>query len=331
MNSSLLPLTALPIPEINSQKCLSRQLSNKQKQCRNFRKIHSLCKRCYQRYIDKGILDTIIPIPSLSFTNNKIPSYSKLVTTCIRIQQWYRSLHHYWINSFRGPARNNRTICSNDTDFYTCIPLTKIHYSYFFSYSDENLRIFGFDLRSIYKLLQYSSLNPYNTQEIPSNIIARVQYLWKQTYKQLALFSVTPLSKEKLYEQAVLTVCSKYDQLGYYLDVNAILELTSKQIILFYKYAEDIWNYRAQHLTIENKQKIVQDGIAFHIPIWMIRKYSPRRLKQLLLYEMTRFVEGPNNVSQNKENQIMGVLFILTALVQVSKKIYQAYPHLWQE
>ena len=116
-----------------------------------------------------------------------------------------------------------------------------------------------------------------------NTIQSQIQYLWNHTKQQLIYIESKPLSKEKMYEQKVLSVCNKYDQLGYYLDVNALLELSSKQIILFYKYAEDIWNYRAQYLTISVKKKIVPDGIAFHIPIWMVRKYSPLKLKQLLI------------------------------------------------
>ena len=318
-----------PVIIVNPHKCLSRQLTNKQKQCRNYRKIHSLCKRCYQRYLEKGILDTLLPIPSLIAIS--LEERKQTIKASILIQQWFRTLRRRRIQCYRGPAQKNRSICVNETDFYTCQSIQSIPELYFFSYSDQNQRVFGFDIRSIYKLLSYSIINPYNTCEIPKSVRLQIEYLWKHTNTQLQIISSKPLSKLKMYEQSVLSICNQYDQLGYYLDVNVILELTSKQIILFYKYAEDIWNYRAQHLTLDIKKKIVQDGIAFHIPIWMIRKYSPIKLKKLLIYEMARFVEGPSDIPNTKDDKVMGVLFILTALVQVSKKMYMAYPHLWQE
>ena len=174
---------------INYNKCLSRQLKQTNKQCRNFKKFHSLCKRCYQRYLTKGILNTVIPIPSLL---EKSPQQIKTeLLSCIRIQQWFRKQQLFRIYKLRGPARINRDICINDTDFYTCTPIKDIEELYFFSYADENSRVFGFDIRSIVTLLKYSTINPYNTCEIPKSIQSQIQYLWNHTKQQLIYISDT--------------------------------------------------------------------------------------------------------------------------------------------
>ena len=49
--------------------------------------------------------------------------------------------------------------------------------------------------------------------------------------------------------------------------------------------------------------------------------------------EMERFIDGPSYViqSQNIDNKVLGIIYILTALVGVSNGAFQAYPHLYQE
>ena len=46
----------------------------------------------------------------------------------------------------------------------------------------------------------------------------------------------------------------RIDLLGNYTDVNWFLDLNIYQLKTLYREAEDIWNYRAQHLTPEIKK-----------------------------------------------------------------------------
>ena len=49
--------------------------------------------------------------------------------------------------------------------------------------------------------------------------------------------------------------------------------------------------------------------------------------------EMERFIDGPSYVveSENIDNKILGIIYMLTALVGVSNGAFNAYPHLYQE
>jgi hypothetical protein len=76
----------------------------------------------------------------------------------------------------RGPALKNRSICVNETDFFTMEPLNEIEFDKFFSYRQETPGgnyIYGFDHNSLIELLKtrpYKYLNPYNREEITSLI-----------------------------------------------------------------------------------------------------------------------------------------------------------------
>lgn len=63
-----------------------------------------------------------------------------------------------------------RSLCVNDTDFFTLEPLTEIDKHQFISFKDKDNFIYGFDICSLYKLLTDSNgpvTNPYNRNKIP--------------------------------------------------------------------------------------------------------------------------------------------------------------------
>jgi hypothetical protein len=65
-----------------------------------------------------------------------------------------------------GPAKQNRKLCVNDTDFSTLEPIENIPYDDFYSYQDNGDYIYGFQLSSLiaYRKSQKASgfKNPYN-------------------------------------------------------------------------------------------------------------------------------------------------------------------------
>ena len=84
----------------------------------------------------------------------------------IKIQKYYKSKFNKRVENIRGEGYNNRLKCSNSEDFFTFDPCDKINSLYFISYKDNNGLIWGFDLRSIDKLLESSDKNPYTREKI---------------------------------------------------------------------------------------------------------------------------------------------------------------------
>lgn len=89
--------------------------------------------------------------------------------SCEKIQKLFRGhMVRYWYH-LRGPASRDKTLCVNDTDFYTMDPIAEIPDNLFFSYRDDASFVYGFDITSILKLFQKSKqiMNPYNRETIP--------------------------------------------------------------------------------------------------------------------------------------------------------------------
>ena len=89
--------------------------------------------------------------------------------SCEKIQKLFRGhMVRYWYR-LRGPASRDKSLCVNDTDFYTMDPIADIPDEFFFSYRDDASFVYGFDITSILKLFQKSKqiMNPYNRETIP--------------------------------------------------------------------------------------------------------------------------------------------------------------------
>ena len=89
------------------------------------------------------------------------------ITKAIKIQAVFRRWLVIQMNMLRGPAFNNIDLCVNDSDFSTLEPLMEIPKSNFFSITDKNNFIYGFNISSLIELLKqnYNTSNPYNREK----------------------------------------------------------------------------------------------------------------------------------------------------------------------
>ena len=78
----------------------------------------------------------------------------------------------------------------------------------------------------------------------------------------------------------------RIDILGNYTDVNWFLDLNLYQLKTLYKEAEDIWNYRAQHLTAEIKRKHIPNNDAFKLKPYKINAMTNKlQIQNIILDE----------------------------------------------
>jgi hypothetical protein len=95
-----------------------------------------------------------------------------------------KNLRRFFVNrsfQLRGPAFKNRSICVNETDFYTMEPLNEIPFQEFFSYTDDSNFTYGFNICSLLSLLKRkgrSIVNPYNRAKIPETAIGDIIRLY---------------------------------------------------------------------------------------------------------------------------------------------------------
>ena len=106
-------------------------------------------------------------------------------TSASKIQSWYSAVHCLRLIRRHGIAYFDRSLTTNDTDFFSTDAVKDISGVMFFSYCDEDKHVYGFDIRSIYTLIQRARisgetpLNPFTRASIPGPIIRKVLSLTK--------------------------------------------------------------------------------------------------------------------------------------------------------
>lgn len=229
-----------------------------------------------------------------------------------------------------------RAKCTNDSDILTMDSIYEIPIPYFYLFHDKvNKKYYGYDIRIFGSILYDPTNNPKFVAKCPytlrpftvAEIVSIEKYIDKLKSSGITLEIERPkMSKEKEIEHKCVDIFTRMDLLDNYTNSSWFMNLDSKKLLDFYDIAKDIWSYRIQ-MPLENKKKIVQDGIAFTMPRSYLAKLpSKLALQNIVLREMDRFIsEGVN-----REEKKLGAMLMLTALVEVSHEAAQALPHLVQ-
>ena len=100
-------------------------------------------------------------------------NYLKFSFYAIKIQKVIRGYLRRSFNKIKGPALNNRSLCTNQSDFFTLEELKDIENSQFYSFKDKDGFIYGFDICSLYNMIVIEKIkdNPYNRNKLPVNKI----------------------------------------------------------------------------------------------------------------------------------------------------------------
>jgi len=141
---------------------------------------------CYYKSYDKReAKNAIKSLHDFTLMGTKKVLYEKLKRffeqhrLVITIQKTVRRYLTKIILDLMGPAKFDRKLCVNETDFYTMDPLIDIPFDNFFSYKDKENFIYGFEISS---LLQYIKIkekggelrrrikNPYNRSPMKCEI-----------------------------------------------------------------------------------------------------------------------------------------------------------------
>ena len=96
----------------------------------------------------------------------RIDTFFKESLCTLKIQRILRGFLVRFSNTLRGKGFYNRSLCVNDTDFYTLEPLINIEYDDFYSYMDEKQFVYGFSITSLLMLQKQKMaiVNPYNRE-----------------------------------------------------------------------------------------------------------------------------------------------------------------------
>lgn len=257
-----------------------------------------------------------------------------------KIQKIFRGSLQRKFNRLHGPAFKNRKLCTNDTDFITMDNLNELDFNQFFSYKDVDGFIYGFDLASIFSLIymknnpKKTSLNPYNRNIIPADVLINIKILVKigKILKRNIYLEIQDdpsiISNEKAIELRALTLFQNIDSLGNYSNSEWFLSLSRNRLIKFVRELTDIWEYRAQ-LSIEIKNKICPpNGNPFRnlsIP-YIHTEPDLNNVKKVILEVLEKLV----NNGIDADSRSLGAYYVLAALTLVNLNAATSLPWLFQ-
>tara|TARA_B100001059_G_scaffold235994_1_gene284112 strand:- start:12592 stop:13638 length:1047 start_codon:yes stop_codon:yes gene_type:complete len=267
----------------------------------------------------------------------KLFNYLYLSHKVIPFQKNYRSHLIRRYCNYSGSAMLNRKKCINDTDILSLENLSTISVYQFFSYTDKDNNIYGFDLKCLINWLKKSKgvpTNPYNRTTIPSDVLNAITNkikLSKVLKFPLMLTIQNTVSKEQesSYDFRILKIFQTIDELGNYTNPEWFLTLSRFQKTRFIRELYDIWFYRLD-LTNEVRRNISPRGnpfrrFALNIQVDIIA-VSEEVLNKFILSVMEEFVYY--GVTDDYRN--LGASYILTALTLVNNEVAVALPWLYQ-
>lgn len=227
----------------------------------------------------------------------------------------------------------NRELCTNIEDFLTMESIREIPYEYFICYKDSHNIYYGFNLISIYTLIikKNNKQNPYTREPFTHDFLNTLnkRLLYNNLFKYTKHLIVQ--SNHLSIDNKIKNIFEFMDSLGNYTDSNWLLQLNQSNHRLFIIYLYDIWNYRADLSSFSKKAICPPDGDPFYnIPIRNLESRSHiltlNKLKEYSYKLMINMVQK----SHNRDNQILGSLYVLSALTLVNNNAAQSLPWLYQ-
>ena len=250
---------------------------------------------------------------------------------CIIIQKNYRGYIIRKINKLLGFNNLKKISFVNDEDIMSCDNYIDIPLYYTFIL-ESNSKFYFFDLRTFYKFYKINIknseiINPYTQLVIPNHDILRFKKLINlYKIKNINLNYIDDKKPEnnsiEEINELAFNVFQKIDLLGYYTNSDWFLELDIIDLKRFYKYMEDIWNYRAQ-LTLEKQNDIRPDKNSFYISVGQFYCIRDKiKLQKILLNEIMKFI----TLSNNRSDRFNAATYVLVALGMVSKNANRELP-----
>jgi hypothetical protein len=267
---------------------------------------------------------------------NKIYHYLYFSSYSVVIQRAWRKNLFKTYNKLRGPAKFNRSLCVNETDFSSMDPLKDIPFGQFFSYTDVDGKIYGFDIVSLYNLLDNEDLkdsNPYNRNPIPNKTkmnfkrLINISKIMGENLQMNLVVEEEITDPVKIIEMRSSNLFREIDNLGNYTNPLWFIQLNQRQVVKFLQELRDIWTFRA-HLNNTtmmeicppngNPFDILDMNIIINIPLYNI--------KILALIVIDQFVK----TGIDRDSRILGANYVLCALTLVSTEAAEALPWLYQ-
>lgn len=300
----------------------------------------------------------------------RIYTFLKQTYYIVRLQRMFRNFISNKYRTLSGPGYLHTSECINDTDFYTFDKLSKIRPMELFTYRDNDDKIYGFHIASIFHLIVTSYpniMNPYNRSVIPSHVIKNVYE--KLIYGTLLGFRVSVklddngddsidddnvnshnggdgggggggggsavsgsgLTREKQEELFIVDLFQHINTLGNYSDSEWFIALHRAELIRFIRNIHDIWYYRA-NLTQEMKERICPpNGNPFVLHNAQVNLNVLTLLTDPEIRTIcVSIIERMVRRGVSHEDQCLGAFYVLATLTIVNQDARNAMPWLYE-
>ena len=263
----------------------------------------------------------------------RIYNYLKFSFYACKIQKICRGYLRRKYNTLRGPGFLKRSKCTNATDFLSLENISTIPPSQFFSICDKDNFVYGFDMCSIYNLVEKHKKevkNPYNRNVFSLLFINRLREIIKLSpiFGDKIILQLDDdtagLSPEKRVEFSALAIFQQIDELGNNTNMEWFMKLNRLKLLKFIRELLDIWVYRANINPLAKMRICFPTGNPFmgnnvqsftaDMPIIRLRKKILNIIKNFITRGTTR------------ENRSLGAIYVLTALTLVSKEAAETRP-----
>ncbi len=265
----------------------------------------------------------------------KLYSFLFLSTKVISLQRRVRGVIVRRLNKLKGDGLLKRDLCVNETDFYTLDDLKEIPVSQFFSFTDTDKKIYGFDIISLYNLILKdgnTTKNPYNRQSIPNDTINNIRNVVRIS-KILKINIEIKIKNENVHTPAqrtqmrIIALFQSIDSLGNYSQSQWFSSLNRGLLIRYMRELSDIWMYRAQ-LTNDVKIQICPpNGDPF-------RNTNLNNIQNMGFIELQRFcltiMENLVNSGASNQWKSLGAYYVLAALTLVNQNAATTLPWLYE-
>ena len=282
----------------------------------------------------------------------RIYNHLRQSNVIVKIQRKFRQYISTKYRLLSGPGYLHVASCVNDTDFYTFDRLSEIAPHNLFTFRDQDGKIYGFHIASIYNLILNSFpeiTNPYNRNLLPVKIVQNVYD--KLIYGTLLRFRSTikledvdneddsadygrdnrTLSREKQEELYVVGLFQHINTLGNYSDSEWFTTLQRPDFLRFIRHIHDIWYYRA-NLSQEMKERIcpphgnpfMLNNISVNLNV--VNLLNDSELRTIAVAIISNIVKR----GVSREDQCLGAFYVLATLTIVNQNARSALPWLYE-
>ena len=258
-----------------------------------------------------------------------------------RIQRLVRRSFIKMHTRMGGPAYHDRSLCVNDTDFYSMEPVRDISQAQFISVKDDSGMVYGFDITSLYTYCTSETksgdasstpiTNPYNRMPLPLSL--RLQMFRKICLSHIigvnCIIEVEPepvLSMQQQDDNVLFAAFQQINAHGHYADSSWFSDLNFVQIMRFMRELADIWNYRAQIMPHLKQEICPPHGDPFRYIDLRGLNLQPEMFRHYGIELIHRFVTS----GATRDSQSLGAYYVLSALTLVSQPAQAAMPWLYE-